>query len=143
MRRDKDRVSVRMPSQIIDRAGRRARANAWLEYRAIDPYAVALTISRGSGAGTTWIFARELLTCGLREPVGDGDVVVVPGPIAAQAAVLVGVRTGAADAVVEFPGRSLGRFLRRTYNLVPTGREGDFLDIDRLTRRLSSQRSWR
>jgi hypothetical protein len=132
-----------MPSHIIDRAGQRIRATASLEYRTADPYAVALTVRQGSGAGTTWLFARELLTYGVHLPAGEGDVVVWPGPKATQAAVRVRVRTGAADAVVELASRSVARFLRRTYGLVPTGQEGDFLGIDRLTSQLCSQRSWR
>jgi hypothetical protein len=143
MRRDRDRVLARMPSQIIDRAGRRTSANAWLEYRTADPYAVALTIRQRSGAGTTWLFARELLTYGLHLTVGEGDVLVSPGPKPTQDAVLVGVRNETGDAVIELGNRSLARFLGRTYGLVPTGREGEFVGIDRLTLLLCSQRSRR
>jgi hypothetical protein len=134
---------MRLPSQIIDRAGRHASAAVWLAYRMADPYAVALTIRQGPGAGTTWLFGRELLTHGLDQPVGDGDVVVAPGPNPARDALLVGVRNETADAVVELSRRSLARFLRRTYGLIPVGRETDFLAIDGLTRQLCSQRSRR
>jgi hypothetical protein len=136
MRRKNERVSARMPSHIIDCAGRRIDANAALAYRTVDPYAVALTIRQGPDGGATWLFARELLTHGLHRPVGDGDVIVAPGPNPAQDAMLVGVRNGTAGAVLELARSSLSRFLRRTYGLVPTGREVDFIDISRLTMQL-------
>jgi hypothetical protein len=128
-------VSAGMPSQIIDHAGRRARINASLEYGAVDPSAVTLTIHQG-GARKTRRFGRELLTQGLHRPVGERDVVVAPVPNAAQGAVLLGFRNGAADAVIEISGRSLSRFLSRTYGSVPSRGEDDYLDIDRLTLQL-------
>ncbi|MFE9428613.1 SsgA family sporulation/cell division regulator [Kitasatospora sp. NPDC006697] len=122
--------------EVVGAGGLTVPVPATLAYRSAEPYAVRLELSVGAGEPVRWVFARELLRTGLRRAVGDGDVSVRPGTgeLADRVVLtLVGedstgrLRVGRAD---------LRRFLRRTEELVPAGREHEHLDLDALIGRL-------
>ena len=114
---------------ILDPAASRP-ITAHLRYRQDDPLAVRLSfpgaVSPGGGE-VAWVFGRDLLDLGLREPAGDGDVHVWPcGPDR----VMVEFASPQGTALVQLPGADLRDFLNRSHALVPAGREGEYLDLD-------------
>jgi hypothetical protein len=103
-----------------------------LRYDSSDPYAVTMSFQLTDGP-VPWTFARSLLSGGLIEPTGDGDVHVWPGLdddgfatvsielCSPHGNALVGVRTAEAD-----------RFVTRSPALVAPGAESAHLDVDAL-----------
>jgi hypothetical protein len=102
---------------------------ATVEYAANDPYALRVAFHVGNDEPVEWIFARELLTIGMSRLVGDGDVQVWPGEAGTQRSINIGLSSPFGDALFEAPFAPLADFLRRTFEIVPAGREAEFLDI--------------
>ncbi len=67
-------------------------------YSADDPYAIRMAFHVGADEPVEWIFARELLSAGLRGPAGEGDVQVWPseqdGRAGAEPGAVLPVRRG-------------------------------------------------
>jgi hypothetical protein len=104
---------------------------ASLFYTGNDPYAVRMTFHAGPDETVEWIFARDLLTAGLTEPAGAGDVRAWPSPPGDGGAPVLNVVLSSpfGEAHFEAPMTAMAAFLRRTYDAVPAGREGEFFDI--------------
>ncbi len=102
---------------------------ASLKYRGDDPYAVRMAFHVGSDEPIEWIFARELLTAGHECPAGDGDVQVWPDGVDGEV-LNIALSSPFGHALFEAPAAAVAEFVRRTYNLVPAGRECDFVDFD-------------
>ncbi|MGH3309810.1 MAG: SsgA family sporulation/cell division regulator [Streptomyces sp.] len=103
---------------------------AALRYDGADPLAVRIVFPAAAsldGAEVAWVFARDLLQAGLRRPAGEGDVHVWPR---GGAHVVIELVTQEGVAVVEFESADLRRFLVRSYDAVPAGREHRLLDLD-------------
>ena len=98
-------------------------------YDAQDPYAVHVSFHTGSGEVVEWTFARQLLTDGVTRPTGEGDVQVWPSH-GAQSVVCLALSSPSGRALFEAPLTELVEFLSRTYTAVPTGSEGDLVDVD-------------
>lgn len=112
---------------------------ARFRYDQADPYAVSVTFHTEPDAETaTWTFARELLATGLDQPAGLGDVRIWPSLWVTPHGYQVTIELSSPDghAVLAMPRRALLRFLRRTYALVPRGRETSHQDIDAALSRL-------
>lgn len=103
---------------------------ASLSYRGDDPYAVRMAFHVGSNEPVEWIFARELLTVGPECPTGDGDVQVWPAAGTGGEVLNIALSSPFGQALFEAPAAAIAQFVRRTYELVPAGREGDFVDIE-------------
>ncbi|WP_190136558.1 SsgA family sporulation/cell division regulator [Streptomyces longispororuber] len=108
---------------------------AELRYEVSDPYAVVLTLGPSTDWAVTWVFARALLTEGLRRPTGAGDVTVVPAPRHHRRrhhprSVRVVLRNGSGQALVGLAVGDVAAFLRKTFALVPAGAEGYHVDLD-------------
>jgi hypothetical protein len=104
---------------------------AVLGYRWDDPLAVRVRFpARASLAGSdvAWVFGRDLLAAGLKGPAGDGDVHIRPF---GDDLTVLEFHASVGTAVVRMESADLRRFLRRSYLLVPAGREALFLDVDR------------
>src|SRR3712207_7533550 len=84
----------------------------------------------------SWSFARELLVTGLDEPAGIGDVRVWPWATPRGDFVALALSSPDGNALFEVPRSVLVRFLRRTYVVVPRGRESEHLDVDAAVNRL-------
>ena len=103
---------------------------ASLFYRGDDPYAIRMAFHVGTDDPVEWIFARDLLAAGLREPAGDGDVRVWPGAGVDQRVLNISLSSPFGQAHFEAPLAAMSQFLQRTFEVIPGGREGDFTDID-------------
>lgn len=102
---------------------------AGLRYHVSDPYAMTVEFRTGEEP-VVWTFARQLLTEGVTRMVGDGDVKVWPSRDGGERLVCISLSSPSGRALFEAPLGDVVTFLTRTYELVPTGTEGDHLDLD-------------
>ena len=104
---------------------------ASLFYTGDDPYAVRVAFHAGTDEAVEWIFARDLLTAGLTEPAGAGDVRAWPAPSCdgGQPVLNIVLSSPFGQAHFEAPMTAMAEFLGRTYDVIPAGREGEFYDI--------------
>lgn len=136
-------VSTELQLRLVVPGATSLPVRAGLRYDVADPYAVSVAFhtsgSEGSGDDVVeWTFARQLLTDGVAGPVGEGDVQVWPtapgtgsrtdGP--SQAIVCLSLSSPSGRALFEVPLPELVEFLGQTYEAVPTGSEGDHVDVD-------------
>lgn len=103
---------------------------ATLDYSADDPYAIRVAFHVGNDEPVEWIFARELLTVGIVRMVGHGDVRVWPAESSGERILNLSLSSPFGRAHFEAPLTPLTDFLDRTYEIVPAGREADFIDIE-------------
>ena len=110
---------------------------ASLYYSGTDPYAIRMAFHVGTDEPVEWIFARDLLAAGIESRQGEGDVQVWPSEPA-------DAEDGGSDDIVlnielsspfgqahfEAPAEAMSAFLRRTYSIVPAGKESGFVDIE-------------
>jgi len=130
-------VTCDLPLRLVVAGGTSLPVAAELCYDARDPYAVHATFHAGESETVCWVFARELLTNGLRGPAGEGDVRVWPGAGSAEGACLcVSLTSPEGSALLEAPADQLRRFLGHTYCAVPAGAEHGHLDLDGVVDRL-------
>jgi hypothetical protein len=102
---------------------------ATLSYTREAPYAVTAAFHTAEG-DVTWIFGRDLLCQGLEAPVGDGDVAVWPSVQGDVESLCLSLSSPTGSALLEADIAAVEAFLDLTYVLVPSGSEGDHLDID-------------
>ena len=123
---------------------------ASMYYSCSDPYAVRMAFHVGTDEPVEWIFARDLLAAGLESRQGEGDVQVWPSAMSCAETDDLDV-IGSAEpqqprgiggkvlnielsspfgqAHFEAPAQAMRAFLRRTYQIVPAGKESAFIDI--------------
>jgi hypothetical protein len=99
-------------------------------YSADDPYAIRMAFHVGADEPVEWIFARELLSAGLRGPAGEGDVQVWPSEQDGAQVLNLALSSPFGEAHFEAPRAATAEFLKRTFDLIAPGREGHFLDLD-------------
>jgi Streptomyces sporulation and cell division protein, SsgA len=103
---------------------------ATLNYRRDDPYAIRIAFHVGASEPVEWIFSRDLLAVGLDRAAGDGDVRVWPSTGARRDVLNITLSSPFGQAHFEAPIKALTRYLLRTYEVVPAGREAGYIDID-------------
>ena len=103
---------------------------ASLRYRCDDPYAIRMSFHIGMDDPVEWLFARDLLAVGMQTPVGDGDVRVWPAPPGDRDVLNISLSSPFGQAHFEASLAAVTGFLRRTYEVVPLGREADFIDLE-------------
>jgi hypothetical protein len=106
---------------------------ASLYYSSEDPYAIRVAFHVGLDEPVEWIFARDLLSNGLKGRDGLGDVRVWPAPGqggAAEQVLHIELSSPFGEAHFEAPTRDVSDFLRRTYRIVPAGEESGFVDVE-------------
>ncbi|MBV9382516.1 MAG: SsgA family sporulation/cell division regulator [Streptosporangiaceae bacterium] len=115
---------------------------ASLYYSGDDPYAIRIAFHVGLDEPVEWIFARELLASGITSRQGLGDVQVWPsaataaaggeaaGAGAGQEVLNIELSSPFGQAHFEAPIPDISDFLRRTYEIVPAGKESDFVDVE-------------
>ena len=107
---------------------------ASLFYSKEDPYAIRIAFHVGLDEPVEWIFARELLSSGTEGREGLGDVVVWPSASAADgtpgSVLNIELSSPFGQAHFEAPTKEIADFLKRTYAIVPGGREADFVNVE-------------
>ncbi|MFB7455542.1 MULTISPECIES: SsgA family sporulation/cell division regulator [unclassified Streptomyces] len=117
-------------ARLVSATPRMHSIPATLHYDRRDPFAVRMTFPAPAtldGVEVCWIFARELLAAGLREPEGDGDVRVRPY---GYDRTVLEFHAPEGTAVVHIRSGEIRRFLESTSELVPLGLEHLQLDLD-------------
>ena len=125
-------VSTELELRLVVPGGPSLPVLAGLRYQADDPWAVRVTFQTGEGDDgvVEWMFARELLTNGVRETVGEGDVRVWPSVADGERVVNLAMASPSGSALFEIDRDALVEFLQQTYLAVPTGSEEDVVDLD-------------
>lgn len=103
---------------------------ATMRYDSDDPHAVHATFHTGDDETVEWVFARDLLAEGLREPAGYGDVRVWPSRSRGVEVVCISLSSPEGHALLEAPADELHGFLNRTYVAVAPGSEHLHMDLD-------------
>ncbi|MBV9313096.1 MAG: SsgA family sporulation/cell division regulator [Pseudonocardia sp.] len=111
-------------------------------YRADDPYAVMMSISRPSGRWIDWLMARDLLVAGMLAPAGIGDVRV--SPFRGEEFDVLEVKIGDDEgfACLEFDRELMEHFLAATFELVELGDESNVIDIAAEIEKITNSCSW-
>ncbi|MGH3510599.1 MAG: SsgA family sporulation/cell division regulator [Nocardioidaceae bacterium] len=116
--------------ELIDALGHTTPIDAEFRYDPRDPYAVTAVFSTTGGL-VTWTFGRELLTEGLYEPTGDGDVHVWPClDTAGHAVVIIELCSPDGEALIQARSGELSAFVHRMNRAVKPGSESEHVDVD-------------
>jgi hypothetical protein len=123
-------VTQAVTLELIDSTGTATPLDAELHYDPRDPYAVTTVFMTGSSQ-VRWTFGRDLLTEGLYEPSGDGDVHVWPCLDAAgHAVVIIELCSPDGEALVQARTGDLSTFVERMAKAVAPGSESTLIDVD-------------
>lgn len=117
-------------ARLVAAAPRMSSIPATLHYDRRDPFAVRMTFPAPAtleGVDVCWTFARDLLTAGLHEAEGHGDVRVRPY---GYDRTVLEFHAPEGTAIVHVHSAEIRRFLQATSELVPAGREHLQLDLD-------------
>jgi hypothetical protein len=128
---DRSTVSYRVALNLLGTGGDVLPLDAELHYSADDPLAVEAHFDDGSDEPIRWVFARDLLSDGMDQRTGEGDIVVWP-TIGSNGEPVVHFRLHSphGDAVLEASADALEEFVAATWRLVPPGTEHRHMDID-------------
>ncbi|MFF4715793.1 SsgA family sporulation/cell division regulator [Streptomyces eurythermus] len=117
-------------ARLVAAAPRMPSIPATLRYDRRDPFAVRMTFPAPAtleGVDVCWTFARELLTAGLEDPAGQGDVRVRPY---GYDRTVLEFHAPEGTAIVHVRSGEIRRFLQAADELVPAGLEHLQLDLD-------------
>ncbi len=125
-------VRARLELRLVVPGGPSLPVPSELHYAAADPWAVRVEFETGGeGDGiVTWLFARQLLADGLAGEAGEGDVQVRPAESEGERVVQLAMSSPSGSALFEILRDDVAEFLQQTYLAVPTGCEGDAVDLD-------------
>lgn len=136
MARSRPGVSAVITIELVGDDGLVTALEAEFLYDAMDPFAATAVFKLPAGP-LTWVFGRDLLTTGLFETTGEGDVKVWPCLGAeGQAVTILELDAPAGSAVLQVPSRELSDFLHRTTALVPSGCESTQVAVDHFVEQL-------
>jgi hypothetical protein len=125
-----DSVTASLELRLVVPGNASLPVMAELAYDQADPYAVRVAFHTGGTDVVEWTFARSLLTDGVTHPVGEGDVQVWPSHAGGKPIVCLSLSSPSGRALFEAPLAELVEFLTKTYAVVPTGNEGDHVDVE-------------
>ncbi len=125
-----DSVTAEIELRLIVPGSPSLPVTAELSYDHADPYAVRVAFHTGASEVVEWTFARGLLTDGVTHEVGEGDVQVRPSHSGGKPVVCLSLSSPSGRAMFEAPLAELVEFLTRTYAVVPTGSESDYVDVE-------------
>ena len=131
-------VHTQLELRLVVPGGPSLPVLAGLHYVSADPWAVRVAFQTGGRsrddsrdeATVEWLFARQLLTDGVRTTVGEGDVRVWPSESGRERVVNLAMASPSGSALFEIDRDALVEFLQQTYLAVPTGSEGEVVDLD-------------
>jgi hypothetical protein len=124
-------VSSELEMRLIVVGGPSLPVAATVRYAAADPWAVRVVFQTGDdGEGVEWLFARELLSVGVSDAAGDGDVQVWSAATSAEKLVFLRMASPSGQALFEIDRDDLVEFLEQTYAVVPAGAEAQAVDLD-------------
>jgi hypothetical protein len=123
-------MTSRMELRLVVPGGTPLPVPADVIYDPADPYAVRVAFHTGGDECVEWTFARSLLTEGVSQAAGMGDVQVWPARSGGRRTVCVSLSSPSGRALFEASLPDVVQFLTRTYSLVPTGNESDYVDVD-------------
>jgi hypothetical protein len=125
-------VNAELELRLVVPGGPSLPVLAGLRYSTDDPWAVTVAFQTGGeGDGIVeWMFARQLLTDGVATAAGEGDVRVWPSTHGTDRFVNLAMASPSGSALFEIDRDDLVEFLQQTYLAVPTGSEGDVVDLD-------------
>jgi hypothetical protein len=130
MNTDPTMVRTQIVFRMLAQDGPDRPVRADLNYRPDDPYAVRIAFHTGTSEIVEWTFARSLLNEGLTAPAGEGDVEVWPNGDVVRGSICLCLSSPSGHAMFTVAAGQLIRFLSQTYELVESGSEGDFIDIE-------------
>ena len=123
-------VTQSLTLELIDQSGAVTPINAELHYDPRDPYAVT-TVFITATTSVRWTFGRQLLSDGLYEPSGDGDVHVWPClDSEGRAVVIIELCSPDGEALVQARTTDLSSFVERMGRAVQPGEESAHVDVD-------------
>jgi hypothetical protein len=125
-----DTVTTELSLRLVIPGSASLPVTADMRYDITDPYAVHVGFRTGGDEVVEWTFARQLLTEGVTQPAGEGDVRVWPTVEGDSQLVCLALSSPSGQALFELPLTGLVEFLSRTYASIPTGTESDFVDLD-------------
>lgn len=125
-----DSVTAELELRLVVPGSASLPVRADLTYDHVDPYAVRVAFHTGASDVVEWTFARSLLTDGVTHPVGEGDVQVWPSHSNGRPVVCLSLSSPSGRAMFEAPLAQLVEFLTKTYAVVPTGSESDYVDVE-------------
>lgn len=126
-------VSAELELQLVAPQRTVVPLAASLCYSSEEPYAVRIAFHARTEEPVEWIFARDLLSAGLQEREGPGDVTVWPSASSAcgtPRVLNIELSSPFGRAHFEASVRRISDFLRRTYQIIPAGEESWHLDVD-------------
>ena len=126
-------VSTELELRLVVPGSTSLPVRSALAYDPADPYAVTASFHAGSASSeevVRWTFARDLLSDGVTAPVGTGDVRVWPATSGGSPVVWLSLSSPSGKALFEMPLAELVEFLRQTYDVVPIGKESNYVDVD-------------
>ena len=123
-------VTQPLTLELIDPSGLVTPIEAELHYDPRDPFAVTTVFMTGTSQ-VRWTFGRDLLTEGLYEPVGDGDVHVWPCLDSnGRAVVIIELCSPDGEALVQARTTDLSTFVERMSKAVEPGSESAHIDVE-------------
>jgi hypothetical protein len=123
-------VTQPLTLELIDPSGLVTPIEAELHYDPRDPFAVTTVFMTGTSR-VRWTFGRDLLTEGLYEPVGDGDVHVWPCLDSnGRAVVIIELCSPDGEALVQARTTDLSTFVERMSKAVEPGGESAHIDVE-------------
>ena len=123
-------VTQAVTLELIDQTGAVTPMDAELHYDPRDPYAVTTVFITGTTT-VRWTFGRQLLSDGLYEPTGDGDVHVWPClDSEGRAVVIIELCSPDGEALVQARTTDLSSFVERMAGAVQPGEESAHVDVE-------------
>lgn len=123
-------VSQHVEGESIDDVGHSTAATVHLVYDPDDPFAVTTSFETPDGH-IRWTFSRTLLSVGVFEPTGDGDVQVWPClDFEGRAVVLIELHAPVGEVLFQLRAQHLNQFVRQMESVVPPGTESAHLGMD-------------
>lgn len=126
-------ISATLTLRLVGANGAVLPLGTELQYTTYDPVAVTALFDTGEDEPIRWVFARDLLTEGLNQRAGEGDIVVWPSvDDDGFKTIHLQLQSPDGDALIEADAEDIERFLAKTSRLVAPGDENLHMDLDRV-----------